>query len=118
MHTPESVPKAVVVTSSVPKNSAFLLCVTPRLVRKQAVPSSVTPSASRSDITVDRLIGSRELDSEIMLPPAARRPRMKRASTRDDEEAIVLLANCLTTIVSNFYYHPEDVYRDIDDRTN
>mmetsp|Transcript_15286 Transcript_15286/g.35235 ORF Transcript_15286/g.35235 Transcript_15286/m.35235 type:complete len:99 (+) Transcript_15286:1321-1617(+) len=63
MQTPDSVPKAVAVGSSSPNSSAFLASVTPRLVKKQAGATSVTPSASRSDTTVDKLIGSRVFDS-------------------------------------------------------
>mmetsp|Transcript_19348 Transcript_19348/g.44220 ORF Transcript_19348/g.44220 Transcript_19348/m.44220 type:complete len:108 (+) Transcript_19348:1249-1572(+) len=64
MQTPDSVPKAVVVASSMENSSAFLVSVTPRLVKKQAGATCDTPSASKSEITVDRLIGSRVLHSE------------------------------------------------------
>merc|ERR1719491_425398 len=61
---PESVPNDVVETSSRPKSSAFLASVTPRLVRKQIGITRDTPSASKSEIIVDRLIGNRVLHSE------------------------------------------------------
>ena len=86
IQTPSSVPKEVVETSSIPKKSAFSALVTPRLVRKHAVPSSVTPSASRSDITVERLIGSRELHSEMMELAATMLPRRKPARIREYDD--------------------------------
>ena len=64
IQTPESVAKDVDETSARSKSAAFLVSVTPRLVKKQAGATRDTPSASKSEITVDRLIGSRVLHSE------------------------------------------------------
>ena len=61
--TPESVPNDVVDVSSRPNSSAFVDSVTPRLARKHIGTTRDIPSASKSEMTVDKLIGSRVLHS-------------------------------------------------------